>query len=422
MIKGIKMNVINKGFSVGNVLFWENEYQDIPQQTILIIGQYYNPDFFIKKISNIVGIITTNDSRTSHCAILAVAFDIPIIYMPEEEISKLSKQGRCCINAIDETCSIEFCDDSDRFNELNDFYIEYKNKKVAELDTIPQDVENPYGGNIDIYANLFLSEESERAKAVKANGVGVFRTEFLFTQENELPSEELQFRKYKEVIESFPDKPVVIRTIDIGGDKSIEYLNIDTETNPFLGCRGIRYSLKNEEVLKTQIRAILRASYFGKVRVLLPMVSYAGEVKKIRQLINSTKQELINEGYDVGVVKLGIMIEVPSAAYAIKTFQNLVDFISIGTNDLIQYFFACDRTNKNVSHIPMQAIGLVMDLIKNIIIESHKYSMKCCVCGELAGQEEYIDKLLSYGVDSLSVSVPLVAKVKRVIKQIGAEK
>ena len=278
---------------------------------------------------------------------------------------------------------------------------------------------SPDGKEILVYGNAGNLDEVRIAIERGADGIGLFRSEFLYMQESSLPTEERQFEAYRDAARYCSGKPLTIRTLDIGGDKALPYLNLPKEDNPFLGFRAIRISLKRPDLFKTQIRAILRSSAYGNVRIMLPMISTLEEVKKAKELIVDCMAELDNEDIPFNEnIEVGIMIETPAAAIIADLLAAEVDFFSIGTNDLTQYIMAADRGNGDVSDLydpknraVLRAIGMAVDA-------ASKAGIPVGICGEMASDQSATSILIGLGVDSLSVSAPSVAKIKYRIRTL----
>ncbi|WP_025691300.1 phosphoenolpyruvate--protein phosphotransferase [Paenibacillus zanthoxyli] len=403
---------LNNGYAFGKVHIWSYDNEIENEGIILVINKYYNEGVFCKKINCIKGIITLDLSETSHCIILAKSYDIPVIAVNLSEIEKITNDHYIFIEAKAGATNFNLCETRelwDKYQKKCDEYLLEKKKKLYLKDV---KCISSNGRETKIFANLIVPEEVHRVVELGGEGIGVYRTEFLFLNRNDLPSEEEQFISYKYVAENMDNKTVVIRTIDIGGDKKIDYLNIEREENPFLGCRGIRFCLRNIDIFKTQLRAILRASVYGNVSILLPMVTTLEEVLESKKIIELCKKELKSEGELFCDVKLGIMVEVPAVAYQIHRFTEHVDFLSIGTNDLIQYFYAADRTNSKVCNLYKQSDEVFFDLIKNVIDIAHSKKISCTVCGEMASNPDTIKRLLEYEIDELSVSTSLILDTK----------
>src|SRR5690606_20155935 len=253
-----------------------------------------------------------------------------------------------------------------------------------------------------------------------AEGVGLFRTEFLYMDRDELPDEEVQFEAYKTVLEKMGDKPVIIRTLDIGGDKNLPYLTLPEEMNPFLGVRAIRLCLERPDLFRTQLRALLRASVYGNLKIMFPMIATLDEFREAKQLFLEEKEKLIQEGIPVSEsIELGIMVEIPSTAVLADHFAKEVDFFSIGTNDLIQYTMAADRMNERVSYLYQPYHPAILRLIKNVIDASHREGKWTGMCGEMAGDETAIPILLGLGLDEFSMSATSILKARSLIRKLS---
>lgn len=268
-------------------------------------------------------------------------------------------------------------------------------------------------------SNMEIPEEVDQITKIKSDGIGLFRTEFLFMGHNELPDEEKQYKIYQEIAALMYPKPLIIRTIDVGGDKLSKILNIEHEANPNLGCRGIRISLEHLPIFKKQLRAILRAGVKGNVKVMFPMISTYHEIMEIKKILNICKKELAAEGIEYcKAIKIGAMIEIPSAAITSDCIAEECDFLSIGTNDLVQYTLAVDRDNQSVEKYYLPHHPSIIKLIKMTVENAHAKGKKVAVCGEMASQELYTSLLIGLGVDELSVSPGLLLKIKRKIRNM----
>jgi phosphoenolpyruvate-protein phosphotransferase (PTS system enzyme I) len=276
------------------------------------------------------------------------------------------------------------------------------------------------GVGVELFGNMASIAELPGLIENGAQGIGLFRTEFLYTTQDTAPSEEEQFEIYKHTAEKMHGKAVIIRTMDIGGDKEIPYLGLDKEENPFLGCRGIRLCFDKVEIWKVQLRALLRASIYGDIRIMLPMISVIEEVRRAKEIINEVKAELKSSGVLYNEkLEIGIMIETPAAAIIADSMASEVDFFSIGTNDLIQYTLACDRMNPKISYLYSQFNPSVLRLIKHIIDTGHEYGIKVGMCGEAAGDTRLIPLFVGMGLDEFSMNTSGLLEAKKVITQIS---
>lgn len=366
------------------------------------------------------GIVTETGGPTSHVAIIARNMDMPAVMGIKGIVSQL-EDGR--IAAVDGSKGIVQLPsdkaEEDKFREritLN-MCIKQELKLLRELPAKTLD-----GKRFELAANIGLANEAELAVANGAEAIGLLRTEFLYMEKNNLPDEEEQFSLYKSVAEEMKGRPVIIRTLDIGGDKEVKSFEIPKEENPFLGWRAIRICLDEKELFKCQLRAILRASSFGKVRLMYPMISSVTEVRRANAVLEEVKQALRDEGISFdNNIEVGIMIEIPSAAIAADLLIKEVDFFSIGTNDLTQYTLAVDRGNQKVSSYYNYCNPSVLRLIRNVIDVSHKAGKFTGMCGEMAGNPLTAVLLAGFGLDEFSMSPSSILKVKKVIRSIGYE-
>jgi phosphoenolpyruvate-protein phosphotransferase (PTS system enzyme I) len=276
------------------------------------------------------------------------------------------------------------------------------------------------GFTVDISANISSEEELPGVLELNANGIGLFRTEFLYINNDVLPSEEMQFKIYKEVVEAMGERPIIIRTLDAGGDKNLPGLGLSEEHNPFLGWRAIRISLERRDIFKPQLRALLRASHYGNLKILFPMVSSLEEYREARKIVDEVKDELEREGVSFNrKIEVGIMIEVPAAALMAEQFAREVDFFSIGTNDLIQYVVAVDRTNDKVADLNNPCHPAVIRLIKEVVEAAHRAGIWVGVCGEAGGDPLLTPLFIAMGIDELSMNVGSVLEIKDLVRHLN---
>lgn len=368
---------------------------------------------------NILGLVTEIGGPTSHTAILARSLEIPAVVGVGPILEKVAKdtlliidgnKGVVIANPDEETLDhyqrLRLADQA----ELAELYL-LKELPAKTLDGFP----------IKLLANIGGLKEAKRAFVFGAEGIGLYRTEYLFMDKENWPEEEMQFVTYRDVIRIMPEKPTVIRTLDIGGDKELPYFKMPKERNPFLGWKGIRFCLDRKDIFKTQLRAILRASAFGKVRIMFPMISGLQEVREAKGLLAEVKKELTQEriAFDPQI-KVGIMIEVPSAAIIADLLAKEVDFFSIGTNDLIQYNLSLDRTNEKISNLYDIFHPGVLRLIKFVIQAAEKEGIEVGMCGEMASDIVAVPVLLGLGLKEFSMSPISLLKVKKVIRGIFA--
>ena len=279
------------------------------------------------------------------------------------------------------------------------------------------------GKHIELAANIGTPKDLVGVKDNGAEAIGLYRTEFLYMDSPDFPTEDAQFEAYKTILEGMGDKAVVVRTMDIGGDKELPYLHIGKEENPFLGYRAIRICLAEPEMFKTQLRALLRASVFGKLRIMFPMIATLGEFRKAKSMLLEEKEKLVKEGIAVSDdIEVGIMIEIPAAAVLADKFAKEVDFFSIGTNDLIQYTMAADRMNEQVSYLYQPYNPSILRLIKNVIDASHKEGKWTGMCGEMAGDQTAVPLLMGLGLDEFSMSASSILKTRSLMKRLDTTK
>ncbi|HOH89528.1 MAG TPA: phosphoenolpyruvate--protein phosphotransferase, partial [Bacillota bacterium] len=276
---------------------------------------------------------------------------------------------------------------------------------------------------VEIAGNIGTPEDIESVIARGGDGVGLFRTEFLYMDRDSLPTEEEQFEVYRKAAAAFEGKPVIIRTLDIGGDKKLRYLELPEEMNPFLGWRAIRICLERKDIFKTQLRAILRASTYGNIMIMFPMISGVGELRAAKEVLEEAKSELRRENIEFNEdIKVGIMVEIPSAAITADTIAKEADFFSIGTNDLCQYSLAVDRMNPKVSKLFQPLHPGILKLIKHVIDASHRHGIFTGMCGGMAGSGEAAIILLGLGLDEYSMSAASIPVIKSIIRNVSYEK
>ena len=361
--------------------------------------------------------VTDIGGRTSHSAIMARSLEIPAIVGTKEVTSK-AKDGDIII--VDGLTGDVF------LNPSEEVIAEYRAKaeafaaqqaeweKLKDSKTYTKD-----GHQVELAANIGTPKDLEGVVNNGAEGVGLYRTEFLYMDSHEMPTEEDQFEAYKAVLEGMNGKPVVVRTMDIGGDKELPYLPLPHEMNPFLGYRAIRISLNEPEMFRTQLRALLRASVYGKLRIMFPMIATLNDFRGAKALLEEEKAKLIAEGVAVSDdIQVGIMIEIPAAAVLAHQFAKEVDFFSIGTNDLIQYTMAADRMNERVSYLYQPYNPSILTLIKHVIDSAHKEGKWAGMCGEMAGDQTAVPLLVGLGLDEFSMSASSVLKTRSLISKL----
>ncbi len=363
----------------------------------------------------VAGIITQFGGTTSHSAILARALEIPAILSVAEILDKVSDKDLICMNGESGELYInpsqEIIED---FKKKQIEQIEFK--KVLETYKGKESVSKD-GRKVEIAANIGKPGDIKKVLEYDADGIGLFRTEFLFMDRDSIPSEEEQFEAYKKVAVAMGDKPVIIRTLDIGGDKEIPYMNISKDENPFLGYRAIRLCLdRKDDIYRPQLRALLRASAFGNIEIMLPLITSIEEVYEAKKLIEEEKKNLDNQGIKYNnSIKIGVMIETAAATLIADIMAKEVDFFSIGTNDLIQYTMSVDRGNDKVSYLYSVYNPAVLRAIKHVISEAKKAGIQVGMCGEAAANPKLIPLLLYWGLDEFSMSASYVLKSRKLV-------
>ncbi len=353
--------------------------------------------------------------KTSHTAIMARSLELPAV-LGLTDITKSVRDGQPII--VDGSAGVVIIDPDAATTEE---YAEKRRahlKEQAELMALKElPAQTADGHRVELTANIGNPKNADIALEYGAEGVGLYRTEFLFMDTDAMPGEDVQFEAYRQVLEKMGDRPVIIRTLDIGGDKKLAYLPMEDEMNPFLGLRAVRLCLQQPGLFKTQLRAILRASAFGNALIMFPMISGVTEVRQAKAVVEECKRELEREGvaYDPGV-RVGIMVEIPSAAVAADIIAPEVDFFSIGTNDLCQYTLAVDRMNQKVSYLYDPFDPAILRLIKMVIDASHAHGIFTGMCGEMAGDEKAAQLLVGLGLDDFSMSPSSLLKVKKAIR------
>ncbi|MHB8172529.1 MAG: phosphoenolpyruvate--protein phosphotransferase [Thermincolia bacterium] len=391
------------------------------KEPVILVAEDLTPSDTVQLDKNIIlGFITRIGGKTSHTAIISRSLGIAAVLGVGAGIDMISADDFVIIDGSKGICII-----SPDANTLEEYHLklaaEAKEQQVLQK-YIAQHAISKDGVRVEIAANIGTVQEAQVALEHGTDGIGLYRTEFLFMTTNELPDEEVQYQAYKEVLTTMGNRSVVIRTLDIGGDKVLPYLSLPKELNPFLGYRAIRLCLDQKELLITQLRAILRASVYGQVKIMFPMISSLEEWRAAKEVYEAVQVQLSQEGipFDPSV-ELGIMIEIPSAALLATTFAKEVDFFSIGTNDLVQYTLAVDRMNEKVAYLYDHFHPAVINLLKTVIDAAHKEGKWVGMCGGMAGDPLATPLLLGLGLDEFSMSATAMQKVKRIITQVEQE-
>ncbi|APX72265.1 phosphoenolpyruvate--protein phosphotransferase [Companilactobacillus allii] len=364
------------------------------------------------------GFVTDIGGRTAHSAIMARSLELPAV-VGTDSITGDVKEGQTVIlDGLNGAAIVDPTDDDiKKYAKLAKDFADQKAEweKLKNEATVTAD-----GKHFDIAANIGTPDDLQGVIDNGAEGVGLYRTEFLYMQSEELPTEDDQFNAYKKVLEGMNGKAVVVRTMDIGGDKHLSYLPLPEEMNPFLGYRAIRISLDRQEIFRTQLRALLRASAFGQLRIMFPMIGTLQEFRDAKKIFEEEKSKLVAKGVEVSDnIQLGMMMEVPAAAILADQFAKEVDFFSIGTNDLIQYTMAADRGNEHVSYLYQPYNPSILRLVKHVIDSAHKEGKWAGMCGEAAGDNIMVPLLLGMGLDEYSMSATSVLRVRSLMKKLS---
>lgn len=384
-------------------------------EEVILIAEDLTPSDTAKLDKNFVkGFATNIGGRTSHSAIMARTLEIPAIVGTNTVLQDTSDGDIIILDAVKGELFINPLPEvkAEYIKAIHEFEVQKKRRQLfAGLETLSLD-----GVHVELAANIGAPKDLDKVLANGAEGIGLYRTEFLYMDQLEVPSEEIQYEAYKKVLEGMGPKPVVIRTLDIGGDKKLPYLPLPDELNPFLGHRAIRLCLDRLDLFETQIRALLRASVHGNLKIMFPMIATIEEFNQAKAFVLKIKDKLKAEGIAVSEnIEIGIMVEIPSTAVMAKQFAKVVDFFSIGTNDLIQYTFAADRMNEQVAYLYQPYHPALLSLIQNVIQASHEAGKWTGMCGEMAGDLIAIPLLLGLGLDEFSMSASSILQARELI-------
>ncbi len=414
-ILDIKNRVLGKLFKEETI-----DLTKLNPNTIIVAEELTTSETAKLDFNNISGIVTELGGENSHTSIMARTHAIPAITKVKDATKVLKNGDSIAINGTSGEIYINPTEEEKQ--RLLDLEKQLEEEK-AELEKYKnQESVTKDGTKVKLYANIGLPSDAKVALNNTAEGVGLLRSEFLYMDSDTMPSEESQFTAYKEVAQIMEGKEAIIRTLDIGGDKDLKYLELEKEANPFLGYRAIRLCLDRPDIFKTQLRAILRASALGKLAIMFPMISSIDELREAKGVLEECKKELDNENieYDKNI-QVGIMIEIPSAALIADKLAKECDFFSIGTNDLIQYTVAVERGNEKISKLYTKYHPAVIQLIKKAIDGAHSANIICGMCGEAAGDPTFIPLLVGLGLDEFSMNSNSILRARKTINNLNAE-
>ena len=392
----------------------------IQDEVILVAADLTPSETAQLNLKKVLGFITDAGGRTSHTSIMARSLELPAIVGTGSVTSQVKNGDYLILDAVNNLVYVNPTNEEIEKLRAVQEQVATEKAELAKLKDLPAITLD--GHQVEVCANIGTVRDVEGAERNGAEGVGLYRTEFLFMDRDALPTEEEQFAAYKAVAEACGSQAVIVRTMDIGGDKELPYMNFPKEENPFLGWRAVRIAMDRKEILRDQVRAILRASAFGKLRIMFPMIISVEEVRALKKEIEIYKQELRDEGkaFDESI-EIGVMVETPAAATIARHLAKEVDFFSIGTNDLTQYTLAVDRGNDMISHLYQPMSPSVLNLIKQVIDASHAEGKWTGMCGELAGDERATLLLLGMGLDEFSMSAISIPRIKKIIRNTNFE-
>ncbi|PGT81647.1 phosphoenolpyruvate--protein phosphotransferase [Bacillus sp. AFS040349] len=367
------------------------------------------------------GFTTDIGGRTSHSAIMARSMEIPAVVGTKQATSTIENGVMVIVDGLDGDVIID--PSSDVIAQYEEKKAKYEAQKAEWAKLVNEPTITSDGQHVELAANIGTPDDVKGVLENGGEGVGLYRTEFLYMGRDQLPTEDEQYDAYKTVLERMGDKPVVVRTLDIGGDKELPYLHLPKEMNPFLGFRAIRLCLEEQEIFRTQLRALLRASSYGNLKIMFPMIATVSEFREAKAILLEEKEKLVANGVQVSdSIEIGMMVEIPSTAVMADQFAKEVDFFSIGTNDLIQYTMAADRMNERVSYLYQPYNPAILRLVSMVIDAAHKEGKWAGMCGEMAGDTIAIPLLLGLGLDEFSMSATSILPARTQIKGLSKEK
>ncbi|MFH7818442.1 phosphoenolpyruvate--protein phosphotransferase [Neobacillus thermocopriae] len=387
----------------------------ISEEVIIVADDLTPSDTAQLNKQYVKGFTTNIGGRTSHSAIMARSMEIPAVVGTKTATEEINNGDFVIVDGLKGEVHINPTPELvDQYKKVHE---DYEKQKSEWAKLVNEPTASADGHHVELAANIGTPNDLKGVIDNGGEGIGLYRTEFLYMGRDQLPTEEEQFEAYKAVLEGMNGKPVVVRTLDIGGDKELPYLQLPKELNPFLGFRAIRLCLEEQGIFRTQLRALLRASIYGNLKIMFPMIATLNEFREAKAILEEEKQKLIAEGQQVADnIELGIMVEIPSTAVLADQFAKEVDFFSIGTNDLIQYTMAADRMNQRVSYLYQPYSPSILRLVKMVIDAAHAEGKWAGMCGEMAGDETAIPVLLGLGLDEFSMSATSILKARSLIK------
>ncbi|MBB3906361.1 phosphoenolpyruvate--protein phosphotransferase [Anoxybacillus rupiensis] len=390
----------------------------ISEEVIIIAEDLTPSDTAQLNRQYVKGFATDIGGRTSHSAIMARSLEIPAVVGTKCATAEIQNGDVVIIDGLDGQVVVN--PSSDVLAHYEEKRERFEKQKAEWAKLVHESTVTSDGHHVELAANIGTPEDVKGVLANGAEGIGLYRTEFLYMGRSELPTEEEQFEAYKVVLEQMQGKPVVVRTLDIGGDKELPYLDLPKEMNPFLGFRAIRLCLEMQDMFRTQLRALLRASVYGNLKIMFPMIATLEEFRQAKAILLEEKEKLQHEGIPVAEeIEIGMMVEIPAAAVLADQFAKEVDFFSIGTNDLIQYTMAADRMNERVSYLYQPYNPAILRLVHHVIEAAHKEGKWAGMCGEMAGDELAIPILLGLGLDEFSMSATSVLRARSQMKKLS---
>jgi phosphoenolpyruvate-protein phosphotransferase (PTS system enzyme I) len=389
-------------------------------EDVVVLAHDLTPSDTAQLNHHVLGFVTEIGGRTSHSAIMARSLEIPAVVGTKELLNQNIENGTMLI--LDGSRGELIINPSEQqlkeYQERVDAY-KKQHEELRKMVNLKSETTDQH--QVELVANIGTPKDAEAALQYGTEGVGLYRTEFLYMDRDTMPSEQEQFEAYRSVLLTMGERPVVIRTLDIGGDKELPYLNLPKEANPFLGYRAIRLCLDRTDLFKIQLRAILRATRYGNLKIMFPMISSLEELRQAKAVLEEAKQELIEQGEEIGTYEVGMMIEIPSSAVIADLLADEVDFFSIGTNDLIQYTMAVDRMNEKISHLYQPFHPALIRLVKTVIDAAHSKGKWVGMCGEMAGDELAVPLLLGLGLDEFSMGASSILRARAMIRKLSLQ-